>query len=370
MTAIESAIHADAAAIDGARNLLFECVGLRSGQSLLIVTEPGDSQIFAPELVHFVADAARRFGGVVTLLETALVPNPDDLPPAVTAAIGSADHTLFLSRLGDQLRFSMLPGSGSRVMSHVVELAQLSDIFGRLPYRFLSEVHDRIVERLATTRRIEIRSPLGTALTADFDSSHQPALSTPRLSAFTLKTFPVMITPAISAATLSGRLVASLALNSTVINDSAGHVLPLAVPVAFELSNGRIKDITGDADIVASVRQHAERIAALSGGEPYQFSSFHTGINPTTLYTQPALQDLDRWTTVAFGSPRYSHFHFCGKGLGDLSAKVFEPTISLDGESLWADGRLEFLQRPDIAQIAARYGIDLQLLRAVRDIGI
>jgi len=37
-------------------------------------------------------------------------------------AIEAAAHTIFLNRIGDQLRFAPLPGTGSKIMSYVLDM--------------------------------------------------------------------------------------------------------------------------------------------------------------------------------------------------------------------------------------------------------
>jgi hypothetical protein len=356
---------------DGALNLLSNCAGVQAGDRLLLVVEPPGLGQYDEQIGPFIAEQARALGATVAIMAVPVGQGPEDVPPDLWPAIGAVDHTIFLSRVGDQVRFTRLPGPGSKTMVHTLSMSALAAPFGYLPYGFLVAAHDRLVDRLNLAKSITVRCAAGTDLTVTLSPQDNAGGSNAQdLAAFTLKTFPVMITPTIPARTLTGKLAASLALTAPAVHDYDDPVLPLPAPVIFCLEQGRIVGFEGDEATIAKVKAHLQRIADLVGGDPWAINSLHTGINPTVFFDNPALSDLERWTAVTFGSPRYTHFHMCGNDPGEISAKIFDPTIAIDGEVIWRDGELVYLDRPDLRALAAEFDVPQALLRLRGSIGI
>ncbi len=97
---------------------------------------------------------------------TVLAPGrgPEDVPKSLLDAIEQATHTLFLNRVGDQLRFSPLPGLAARPLHIHWTSATLGSAFGVAAYDALEELRRRVVDVLANSQRYTIRCPLGTSL--------------------------------------------------------------------------------------------------------------------------------------------------------------------------------------------------------------
>ncbi|MFO1060758.1 MAG: hypothetical protein U1E53_27765 [Dongiaceae bacterium] len=351
----------------GALNLLERALGLGAGQRLLIVAEPDGTAIYDREVGDTLAAAARRLGAETAKVVVPLPAGPEHLPGALTAAIVAADRVLFLSRIGDQVRFSRIPGLEKSVIAYTLTTALLEGWFGRLPHRFLTEIHDRFQATLDAARTYRIRSPAGTDLAGSL-ASGLPAGEGVR--DFTVRSFPVMIFPPVPAAGASGRLVLTHFLCSTSIHDYGGAILPLPSPLTLTIESGRIVRFDGEPALRRRVEAHFARIGALSGGDPARLFSWHAGINPATAFPGAALDAIDRWSSVAFGSPRYAHFHLCGRDPGDICGQVFDATIELDGEAYWRDGRFLFLQRQENAALAAACGVPPEVLTTVAPIGI
>jgi len=172
------------------------------------------------------------------------------------------------------------------------------------------------------------------------------------------------------AASLSGRLVLTGALVSTNTDVYAGRVLPLRATLALLIERGRIRDFEGDAELVGRVRAQFERVGALGAGDPWAINSWHTGINPNTFFRGRADADWERWDRVAFGSPRYTHFHMCGADPGLVCGQLFDATISFDGEAYWRNGAFCFLERTEIRTLVGQHPAAPQLTETRRDIGI
>lgn len=171
--------------IEGAKNLLLNCVEARPGQSILIAGEDIPDAHFDPALYSVVADVAQSFGLEATVVIGPETKGREDFPEQVSEAIADTDQTILFTRLGDQNRFSPTPGN------------------------------------------------------------------------------------------------------------------------------------------------------TYSAGE--------------------ATDNLDRWNTVAYGSPRFTHFHACGADPGDIAFTMIDTTISFDGVEYWRDGEFVFLREPEVQALIARH---------------
>ena len=356
----------DAAA--GATNLLTRCVGIARGESLLLVTEPAGSTYYDAAVAPRIAAVAEQLGVGIRVLEAGPAEGPESIPPALLAAIEAADHTVFLSRIGDQLRFMELPGRGSKSMVYTLAENHLSGGFATARHDIMEQIRSALMARIADARTYSLTCPRGTALEMPVRGDELSALRA--TSGFTLRNFPVMIIPPIPASRLSGRLVLSHALTSTGIHEYADSVVPLPSPVTLTIDNGRVSAVDGEAALVERVRGQMERVDRLFAGDGGRVGSWHAGINPFTFFEGRALDDIDRWNGVAFGSPRYAHFHLCGALPGDICGQVFDPTIRFDNEPLWRDGLLTALRTPQLAELAAQLDVAADALWRRPDIGV
>ena len=93
-------------ALDGARNLLLNCAGLRAGDRLLILHEDPALGWYDDEAPSFVAEVARELGARVRLRQVGGPSNEFKEEGAVIDA--DCDCCLFFARIGDQLRFDKL----------------------------------------------------------------------------------------------------------------------------------------------------------------------------------------------------------------------------------------------------------------------
>ncbi len=195
--------------------------------------------------------------------------------------------------------------------------------FGSLPYRFVAELHDLVVARIGRARSYRLTCGNGSDLTMALEPSDVgvPAALTP----FKVRNFPVMIFPPISAARAEGRVALGLAILSTSIHDYPDPVAAAHLAALLDIVDGRIVSFGGDPAQAERVSRHFDRVARLFGADPRAFNSWHTGINPTTFFRGRALDDLDRWGDVAFGSPSYTHFHMVGQDRARSAARSSTP---------------------------------------------
>ncbi len=179
-----------------------------------------------------------------------------------------------------------------------------------------------------------------------------------------------MIFPPIKAAGLNGVLVLDHFITSSSTRAYEDSVLRLDHPVRVMVEASRMVAFDGPDALVQRVKHQLERAAALTGGDPYRINSWHTGINPNTYFDGDPYADLERWGTVAYGSPRYTHFHAAGNDPGDVAFHLFDATIAFDGDTLWERGRFSFLDRPEIAEMIGPEQHAMMNASIVREIGI
>lgn len=350
----------------GADNLLVQCMAVERGDTLLIVTEPPERSCYDPRVAEMVAERSRQLGVRTRILEARFASGPDDVPTDVALAMRSADHTLFLSRLGDQIRFSDEHGAGRKTISYTRDLDYLGSLFGCTPYHLFQDVHDRLLQLIRSARRYSLTSASGTDLTGDVGDDEQRSMVTP----FAITCFPAVICPPLRCVNLTGRLVLERFLMSTSVNDYESSVLLLDEPVSLEIERSRIVGFHGPKVLANTVRDHYLRVGERFGGDPMTVNSWHSGIYPATFHSGSWREDVASWAEIAFASPRYTHFHTCGVDPGNVATATFDATVRFDGVTLWDTGRPAFLERPEMQALLGKHRVSNGAFALCTDIGL
>ena len=330
----------------GARNLLLNCAGAKAGDRVLLVGEQCAEPFFDARLCEEVARVCSELDMRPTVVLAEPGASAEHFPAAVAEAMQETDVTCFFSRLGDQLRFLKSPGNSTKVMCYTLDCEHLAAPFATADYHAMQAVHDRLFQQIKGSKTYTIESSNGTALSAELPADNAEA--SPLATEFSLALFPVMIFPPIHFYRLQGRLVLEHFLTSSSTRAYADSVLLLDSPVTLHVEDSRIVDIDGDAALVKKLRSQLERAASITGGDPWRLNSWHTGINPYTFFNGDPYRDLERWGTVAYGSPRYTHIHAAGNDPGDISIQLFDASIRFDDVSAWDSGRFSYLDSPDL----------------------
>ncbi len=359
-------LEADCAA--GADNLLTNCIGLQAGESLLLVTEDPALGYFGPGLADTIARHAQRMGAVVSLIDAPVIEDPADFPGDIRDAITRADHTIFLARLGDQVRFQSIPGNGSKTMCYALDRDYLAAPFAELNHQAMLSLKRALEESFDAADVWRVTCPLGTDITGRFPPPPKHASE----GEVTMHRFPMLTYRPVAAASMTGRVALSKWLIGTGSRLYQPYDVRFEGVVFAQVENGRIQDFEGDAASVARIRRHYEFVAERYGIDPSVVDSFHTGMNPQTFYSKPAETDFQRWGGVAFGAPHYLHFHTCGAySPGEICWSVYDPTILVDGEAYWDNGVFRFVERPEIqALFAGHPDVSAAFANPRRDIGV
>ena len=352
----------------GARNLLLNCAEAKAGDRVLLVGEQCAAPYFDSQLCDDLAAACTGLGMQAQIVLAKPRASAAHFPDTVAQAMLSADVTIFFSRLGDQLRFLDSPGSSRKIMCYTLDRDHLASPFAGIDCRVIQRVHDQLFERIKGSKSYSIDAPNGTALTAALPQAQDE--DQPLAAEFTLDLFPVMIFPPINFYQLNGQLVLEHFLTSSSTRAYADSVLMLDSPVTVQIEDSRMVDFEGDGDLIKRLQQQLERAASITGGDAYQLNSWHTGINPYTFFNGDPYQDLERWGTVAYGSPRYTHIHAAGYDPGDISIQLFDASICFDDETLWDNGRFNYLDSDEVRALLSLTERE-QLNASVRlDIGL
>ena len=124
----------------GVKNLLQTCAGAQPGERFLIIEEEGDSSVFDSRLAEVVSAQASRFGLFVERLPVRFQPEVNGLPDWLTSTVSDFDHVLFLSRLGDQLRFTRMPDGTKPIVSFVLDREGMASPLGTACYKKFTEL--------------------------------------------------------------------------------------------------------------------------------------------------------------------------------------------------------------------------------------
>lgn len=367
MNSVETDRMAITAPSPGAMNLLRDCVNARPGERVLIVKEPHDTGYYDHEAQRLAAAAGRAMG--VHVYETE-APTEVKGSPALTAFINSLrgfDHVVFFARIGDQLRFSEVPGMPPATMCYTLDHAMLESDFGAACHQGMCEMKAAIDSVFDSAKEVRVRCPSGTDLVGNSAAFAKTAAAPIEV---TLKRFPMLVPRPVSTVGFSGRVALTRFLVGTGNRFYEPYSLPLDSTVFATFSGNRITGFEGPE--AARVIAHYEDIAGRFDLEPWFVHSWHAGIHPGCRFDADATHQIIRWSGSAFGNPRVLHFHTCGDfAPGEISWNVFDPTITVDGVALWQDGRLMPEAVPTCAQVLDRHPHLLALFsNPCRDIGI
>lgn len=334
----------------GARNMLVACGGARAGERVLVCHEPADEGYYDSPIVAAVTREAAALGLHVTPVEVPFDPVARAMPDDLAEAMTRADLTVFLARIGDQLRFNSMPAGTRALISYALDAPALASAFGTLPHSAMKALKDALDDAVSSARDIRVTCPAGT------DFSGRPAAMQAEGGEVSLSRFPMLVIKPILAAGFSGRV----ALPGFLTGSGSMYYDPYSCffdgPVHALLDAGRLMGFEGAEADVAAAGAHYDRVSGLFGLDRDAVHSWHVGMHPGCAFPHPAQDDLTRWGGSAFGNPRILHFHTCGAfAPGTISWNVLDPTVELDGQAVWQGGRLVAERIPGGPEILARY---------------
>ncbi len=343
----------------GASNLLNNCAQAKSGDRLLIVYEPASYGYFDEQAVDVVCNAARTLNLFVDTLDVGFSPDAPTLSPELLSKFEHADIVLFLARLGDQLRFSEMP-QGKKV---IVSFALTQELFGS---GFSNGHHDAFLALksqvntvLEQAKEVRMTCPAGT------DVFGTPQMDLSAAGDTSVLRFPMSVFTPVPAHSFSGRIALPGFLTGTGSRYYDQYTVEFDGQVFAHMEQGRLTGFEGAASDVAVANAQYDRVSDLFGIDRNFVHSWHAGLHPGCGYPWDLRDNYERWGGAAFGNPRIMHFHTCGAyAPGEISWNVIDPTIVVDGTTLWEKGQFHAHRLPGGAQILAQFPCAAALFEA------
>jgi len=350
----------------GARSLLEDAIGAKTGDTLAIVAEDPALGFYDKLVPECVADVARTIGIAPTIIKIGNHAGLEHMPTVVDDALRNFDHVLFQSRLGDTLRFADIPGGASKTMSYALDISVLGGASCTVPHRVMEEIRSAYNQHADSAESWQITCPNGTNISGTQDTA---LVQLGEAEDFTITRFPVCAPRPISCSSANGVVALTHWLMASGNQPYPDDELLLPDVIMAQVENGRIMELEGPVDLTRKIRSHYNRVGEYLNLDPWNVHSWHAGINPGCSYPHRAEQNLERWGKVAFANPRYLHFHTCGNyAPGEIAWSLFDTHVELDGITFWDQGRFTFLQHQQVKSILLRHGLDDLVLST--DIGV
>lgn len=319
----------------GVRNLLINCAKCQPGQSVLIVCEMEGTDYYDPDLGKAVQFYGAAFGLRTEIYRVPLNRDVCDPCDKLTAKIGAADCTVFLARLGDQIRFRPKAASTTQIISYALDRDMLASPFGTIDYRAFDALKGLINNAISQAKDVHVTCPAGT------DFRGKSSAITAKGGDTSLMRFPVSVFAPVPAAQFQGRIAQNGFLTGTGSHYYSPWACELKETLFINFEGAHITGFDGSAADVATATAHYEFVGQKYGIDTFFVHSWHAGIHPACAFDQPAGRNFERWSGGAFGNPRILHFHTCGAyPPGEISLNVLDPTVRLDGVAVWENGVL------------------------------
>ncbi|MEM6467687.1 MAG: hypothetical protein AAF679_14470, partial [Pseudomonadota bacterium] len=271
------------------------------------------------------------------------------LPNALQKAMADADVTLFLARLGDQLRFSEMPQGAVVLNSYTLNPTLLTSAFSTARIEAFVALKEEVDQALCAADEIEITCPEGTNVRGVAKSTHPQAQTS-------LKRFPLSVFSPVSAATFSGRVALCGFLTGTGSRYYDDYTTWFQGKVLAHFTHGRLEGFEGTPGDVARAEAQYDRVSDLFGIDRNAVHSWHAGLHPGCGFAWDVRVATELWGGAAFGNPRILHFHTCGAyAPGEISWNVVDPSILVDGLPVWERGRFHPERLSKGAVILAEY---------------
>ncbi|MEL7117529.1 MAG: hypothetical protein AAGP08_18425, partial [Pseudomonadota bacterium] len=293
-----------------------------------------------------VEGAALTLGLVVEHVTLPFDPDASAPPALVAAKMQAVDMTIFLARLGDQIRFSGALGTARAIVSYALDVEMLGSPFSTADYQTFVQIKRLVDAAIAQAREVRVTCPAGTDFRGRLDRKGPIPADTNTIR------FPQLVYTPVPAQGFSGRIAQQGFLVGTGSRFYSPYACALDETLFVEFEGTRRTGFSGAAPDVATAEAHYARVAEPFGIEDDFIHSWHGGIHPGCRFDAPAAASFERWGGSAFGNPRLLHVHTCGAyAPGEICLNIVDPTLSVDGIAVWAQGRLNLARVPGGAEL-------------------
>lgn len=365
----------------GARNCVVTCGGAQEGMHVLILSLV-DSRADPVEekAVHALASVCQEVGAKPQVLWATGMEKGwwDDPSPIVLGAFGQADlvvnNTISIGRPLRAVRELMFRKGVAMVRNMATTVDILASEWARFPFELSDEITRRVGVRLDAATQYRVVHPNGTDLTGSLGrpSATQSGISTygTRRRSTRNRPFPQGCCSPVTSRAANGVIV----VDRSIPWESKHLGLPeiqWEAPVRITVENNRMVNIEGGLE-ADRLRHFFEETEVHIGPDAWNLSSFHGGIHPKAGVQIAPQTNPNLWHRAKHNHPSVFHFHLGGskevedyayRYMWHISVELDAPTVYLDGEPLFHDGRLSVYDEPEVRELAARYGDAAELLR-------
>ncbi|MEO9650176.1 MAG: hypothetical protein ABJC87_16120 [Roseobacter sp.] len=319
----------------GAHNLLINCGNCAPGHRVLLISEEDSGGFYDPHLAPAIHAAGDALGLIIEMYFVPFHREVNDPDETLMQKINDADCTLFLARLGDQIRFHETGLASTQIINYALDRDMLASSFGTIDYQAFESLGRLINKTIEQSESIRVTCPVGTHF-----EGHAAKFSRFKGDT-TRKRFPISVFAPIPAKGFRGRIAQNGFLTGTGSQYYSPWHCPLEETLFVNFEGNRITGFDGTPKDVAAAKMHYEFVGNTYGIDTYFIHSWHAGIHPGCEYRECAGLNYERWSGCAFGNPRLMHFHTCGEyPPGEISLNLLDPTVSADGVPIWEAGRL------------------------------
>ena len=325
---------------EGAFNLARNCAEARSGDKVTLVNERGRVE---EDAVDLIVEAVKSQGARCDVLWVERGPDGLRLSKSEMDTVLNADKVI--ASTGDMAPFADLIHAeqiGLVVKNHLYNYQLLGTELGRYHWGMASAIVTRLEELFAQGKRWRVTTASGTDISGKIgdlsvraryvDEERPPAMR--------------------STSTLRYRSVASTDAEGRVVVPFASGLsrIPSDEPAVLVVENNQVTAVEGsrgESRETEELRRGVDDLVARFGEPGRVVDSFHGGGHPTAEF---------RSGSVGNACSRVMHFHIgrtTGRGGDYLNPEIADHTFELDGQVIYRDGKLAFLQDDPVIQAAA-----------------
>ena len=356
----------EAEAREGARNLLVNAAAVKPGNRVLIVNALRGG--VEPAASDLIAEEAERLGAAVDVVWTPNARAVDEISPVVRAAFDLAEVIILNHRIGAMVRFMDLKG-GRYVFNYMITREQLAAPSARMPAGYWTTLLKLLQGRLNRATRFHVTCPNGTDYEGPVDTATYGAGEATGQT-FSTVSFPAGVYKPFMSLDASGTIAFRwFTVSGLRYFEPTSFSLPSYVVATVE--KGAICDLKGEPAAVAGLRAFLDETGRRFGKDPSIVNSWHGGMNAAMVPYGRLADDLDKWMRIGHNNPRVAHFHVEGHELpGEYSALLLDPTVAIDDEVVWDNGRLAFADQAEVRAALAKFGDPRIAAGRAADIGV
>jgi hypothetical protein len=368
--------------LEGARNCVLGCGGVKEGMNVLILNMINDPFHPVDEMVvHAMATIAQEAKANVQILWTTGMEKSwwSDIPPIVLAAMSAANIVINHTSINRPLKAvrELMFGKGVvnlRNSASTVEI--MSSEWARFPFELSEEIMYRVGERFEAAQNWRVVHPNGTDISGRIGrpSATQTGITTYNVRRGTTRNrlFPQGPHNVMTSVGANGIIV----FDRTLPREARHLGVPerkFSMPLKITVENNRMVHFEGGPEATAYKRFY-EALVPHIGEDAWNVSSFHAGMHPKARVYESSEKSPDLYNRGRHSNPATMHFHLGGSKevvdydypyMWHLSNEIDKATIYLDGEKLYDDGYLTVLDDPGLRQFTSRFGDPDMLLREV-----